>query len=73
MCPIELKWEDLGLGEVFKPEDIIRKKERPIPDLTPRPIHQPASLEVILQEIKSMKMEITKIKLALRTHGIVIE
>lgn len=73
MCPIELKWEDLGLGEVFKPEDIIRKKERPIPDLTPRPIPQPASLEVILQEIKSMKMEITKIKLALRTHGIVIE
>ena len=61
------------MGEVFRPEDIIRKKERPVPDLTPRPIPQPASLEAILREIQSMKIEITKIKLALRAHGIAIE
>lgn len=61
------------MGEVFRPEDVIRKKERPVPDLTPRPIPQPASLEAILREIQSMKIEITKIKLALRAHGIAIE
>ena len=62
-----------SLGEVFRPEDIIRKKGRTVPDLTPRPIPQPASLEAILREIQSMKIEITKIKLALRAHGIAIE
>jgi hypothetical protein len=61
------------MGEVFKPEDIILKKERHIPDLTPRPIPQPASLETIQREIESMKAEITKIKQTLRAHGISVE
>jgi len=61
------------MGEVFKPEDIILKKEWPIPDLTPRPIPQPASLETIQREIESMKAEITKIKQILRAHGISVE
>ena len=57
------------MGEVFKPEDVL-KKDRHIRDLASRPVHRPADLESILQEITSMKKEIAKIKLALKTHGI---
>jgi len=60
------------LGEVFKPEDVL-KKERRIPDLASRPIHQPKNLESILQEIASIKKEIAKIKFALKSHGITYE
>lgn len=60
------------MGEVFKPEDIL-KKERRIHDLTSRPIHQPTSLKSLLREIESIKKEITKIKLVLKSHGITYE
>jgi len=57
------------LGEVFKPEDIL-KKRRHIPDLASRPIPQPTNLESIVQDIASIKKEIAKIKSALKSHGI---
>lgn len=60
------------MGEVFKPEDIL-KKERHIPDLASRPSHQPTNLESIVQEIASIKQEIAKIKVALQSHGITYE
>jgi hypothetical protein len=60
------------LGEVFKPEDVL-KKERRIPDLASKPIHQPKNLESIVQEIASIKKEIIKIKFALNAHGITYE
>ena len=67
----------MGNGAVgednLKPEDIIQKKEKAIRDLIPRPIPQPIRLEAILREIQSMKIEIAKIKLALRAQGIAIE
>ena len=56
------------MGEVFKPEDIL-KKERRIPDLS-RPIPQPTNLEAIIQDIALIKKEISKIKSALKAHGI---
>ncbi|MFQ6074756.1 MAG: hypothetical protein ACE5Z5_01295 [Candidatus Bathyarchaeia archaeon] len=64
------------MGEVYKPEDILRRGEKPVPDLPPRPIPRPitpTSLEAILREIESMRIEIAKIKRALRAHGITIE
>ena len=64
------------MGEVRRPEDITRRRGKPVPDLTPRPIPRPitpTSIEDILRDIESMKVEIAKIKRALRTHGIVIE
>jgi hypothetical protein len=64
------------LGEVYKPENMIQKRKRQVPDLTPTPLPQsssPMSLETILREIESMKAEITKIKQSLRAHGISVE
>lgn len=64
------------MGEVYRPEDVIKRRKGQVRDLTPTPIPHPASpmnLEVIFQEIELMKAEITKIKQALRTHGISVE
>lgn len=64
------------MGEIRKPEDLISRRGKPVPDLTPGLIPQPitpTSLEAILREIESMKAEIAKIKRVLRTHGIAIE
>jgi hypothetical protein len=64
------------MGQVYRPEDIVRKRERRIPDLTPTPLPTPTTptgLEALLQETQSMKLEIMKIKQALRKHGISIE
>jgi len=64
------------LGEVYSPKDIIHRRGKLVPDLTPRPIPlptTPTSLEAILQDMESMKVEIAKINRALRAHGIAIE
>lgn len=64
------------MGEVYRPEDILGKGEKPVPDLPPRPIPRPippAGLEAVLREIESMKVEIARIKRALRAHGIPVE
>ena len=63
------------MGEVRRLEDIIHRRGKPSPDLTPRPIPQPitsSSLEDLIREIKSLRAEIAKIKRALRAHGITI-
>jgi hypothetical protein len=65
----EYKRGKKGLGEVFKPEDVV-KKERRIADLPSTPIHRPTNLDALVQEIVSIKRELTKIKVALRAHGI---
>jgi hypothetical protein len=65
------------LGEVYRPEDVVsRRRGKPISDLTPTPVPEPIipiSLEHVIQEIKSMKVEIAKIKNVLRAHGIPVE
>jgi hypothetical protein len=64
------------LGEVYKPEDFLRRRQRKPSDLTPTPTRKPCtphSFEGILNEINSLKLEITKIKEALKIHGITIE
>ena len=61
------------MGEVYKPEDF--EKRRPhLQDIkpTPRPIPS-TGYEVILEEIWSLKLEIERIKKALRAHRIIIE
>ena len=63
------------MGEVRRPEDIIHRRGKPSPDLTPRSIPQPiisSSLEDVIREIKSLRAEIAKIKRALRANGIAI-
>lgn len=62
------------MGEIFKPEDII-KKDFEVRDIS-KDIKMPipgVSLQMIIDEIKELKMEIEKIKRALREHGIQID
>ena len=64
------------MGEVRRPEDIVHRRGKPSPDLTPRPIPRPitpSSLEEVMREIKSLSAEVAKIKKVLRAHGIAIE
>jgi len=62
------------MGEVFKPEDII-KKDFEVRDIS-RDIKMPipgVSLQMIIDEIKALRIEIEKIKRALREHGIKVD
>ncbi len=64
------------MGEVYSPKDVIHGRSEKISDLTPTPVLQPtksSSLGALLQEIKSMKVEIERIKRSLRAHGITVE
>lgn len=64
------------MGKVYGPEDVVHRKGKPVPDLTPAPMPQPLTpirLEEIRRDIESIKVEIAKIKLALKAHGIAIE
>ena len=64
------------MGEIRRPEDIVHRRGKPSPDLTPRPIPRPItpiSLEEVIREIKSLSAEVIKIKKGLRAHGIAIE
>jgi hypothetical protein len=64
------------VGKVYGPEDVVHRKGKPVPDLTPAPTPQPITpirLEEIRRNIESIKVEIAKIKLALNAHGIAIE
>lgn len=64
------------MGEIYKPEDFKGKKLPHIPDIKPTsPQRPPPSIgyEALLEEIRSIKMEIEKIKKVLRTHGIPID
>lgn len=63
------------LGEVYRPEDItllrdIQGKDLTPTALTPRP--SKTNLETILREIEGMKKDITLIKQALTSHGIIV-
>ena len=64
------------MGEVYRSEDLIRRRGEAVPDLTPKPIPQPItphSLEEIVWDIEWIKFELTKIKITLKTHGIAVE
>ena len=64
----------VNLGEVYTPENMISRRRKHVPDLTPMPQPStPVSLEKILKEIEFIKGEIEKIKRALQTQGISIE
>lgn len=63
------------MGEVYRPEDLARRRRKPV-DLIPKRVTQPitlAELEEISRDIGSIKSELTKIKMALKAHGIEIE
>jgi hypothetical protein len=64
------------VGEVYGPEDVVHRNGKPVPDLPPASMPQPLTpirLEEIRRDIESIKVEIAKIKLALKAHGITIE
>jgi hypothetical protein len=62
------------LGEVFKPEDI-HKRKKEIPDLSPKPFPKPvspSSLDDLIQEVRELRIEVEKIKKALQARGIIV-
>ena len=74
------------MGEVYGPEDVVHRNGKPVPDLPPASMPQPLtpirleetrkdieSIEEIRRDIESIKVEIAKIKLALKAHSIAIE
>jgi hypothetical protein len=64
------------VGKVYGPEDVVHRNGKPVPDLPPASMPQPLTpirLEEIRRDIESIKVEIAKIKLALKAHGITIE
>jgi len=63
------------LGEVYKPEDIIHRKERGIPDLGPEIPSKPATptgLGDLVREVRELRAEVEKIKGALKAKGILV-
>jgi hypothetical protein len=61
------------VGEVYKPEDIVRGKKRSS-DLSPNLNGiAPTTLQDIMSELRFLRAEVNKIKQVLRTHGIAID
>jgi len=61
------------MGEVYRPEDIIgvKKKHKDLtPNLEP---FTPTNLKDVMQEIRSLRAEVEKIKTVLKNNGIPIE
>ena len=61
------------MGEVYKPEDIVRGKKRSS-DLSPNLNRiTPSGLQELMRELRLLRTEVNKIKQVLRTNGIAIE
>jgi hypothetical protein len=65
------------MGEVRRPESLIRRRPRPeTPDMPhiPAPSRPaPTGLEELFREVQMLKTEIFKLKQAMREHGITVE
>jgi hypothetical protein len=65
------------MGEVRKPESLIRRRPSiETPDMPHIPSSSqpvPTSLENLIREIQEIKNEVSKVKQALKAHGIVVE
>jgi hypothetical protein len=64
------------VGKVYGPEDVLHRRGKSVPDLTPEPLPQrytPTRIEEISKDVELMKAELVKIKLAMKAHGIAIE
>ncbi len=64
------------MGKICGPEDVVHRRGKSVPDLTPEPLPQrytPNRMEEISKDVELMKAELVKIKLAMKAHGIAIE
>ncbi len=63
------------MGEVYRPEDVVRRRGREVPDLGPGTVPKPTtptSLDDLIREVRELRAEVEKIKMALNTRGISI-
>jgi hypothetical protein len=61
------------VGEVYRPEDIVRGKKRSS-DLSPNLNRiAPTALQDMMSELRLLRAEVNKIKQVLRTNGIAID
>ena len=61
------------MGEVYRPEDIVRGKKRSS-DLSPNLNRvTPTALQDVMSEVRLLRADVNKIKQVLRTNGIAID
>jgi hypothetical protein len=61
------------VGEVYRPEDIVRGKKRSS-DLAPNLNEIPSTaMQNVMNEVRLLRAEVNKIKHVLRTNGITID
>ena len=62
------------MGEVYRPEDVLRKGERRLPDIDPETIVKPAMSTTnfwdLIQEVRELRAEVERIKMILKDKGI---
>ncbi len=59
---------------MYKPEDLVRRRRREVPDLGPGTAPKPpANLDDLVREVREIRTEVEKIKIALKTRGITIK
>lgn len=64
------------MGEIRRPEDIVNRWRKPGSDLGPQPIPQRTrrrSLDDVWRAIDRLNTDLEKIKISLRSHGILVE
>jgi len=64
------------LGKVYKPDDLAGRRKIHVPDIGPTPIPRPTGypdLQTLAEEVRLLRADVTKIKEALRSHGIPVD
>ena len=64
------------MGEVYRPEDFLRRREGKGRDLGPKDLPMPTptpTLDELIREVKALKSEVEKIKNVLKINGISIK
>ena len=61
------------MGEVYRPEDLVGGKRKPSDLSSGLSGITPTTLQEVIQEIRSLKTEVKKIKQVLRANGLVVE
>ena len=63
------------MGEVYTPDDLLRKGKRKPPDVGPEPLPHPlppTDLDQIIQELRELRADVERIKRALKERGILV-
>jgi len=63
------------MSGIRRPEDVLRERLGDVPmlgEIQPRSV-LPSEIELLIREVRALKAELTKIKAALKKHGIDVD